>query len=283
MKISTTQLAAFQAIVKAGKFSIAAKAIHLTQSALSQRIMNLEQDLGVTLLIRTPNGAHPTQAGERLLRYCETMNALEDELAQDLHLPNQRELAGTIKIASYSSVLRSVLIPALSDLMKQHPKIHCELICAQVNQLPVLLNRSEVDFIVTDQRIDRAHLVAHIIGQEKYVVIESARGTDRQNHYLDNEPSDRTTEVYFKTQGNLQKPYQRSFFNDCYGIIDGVKQGLGRAVMSEHLIQNNTSIKIIKKFTPQVVPVVLHYHVQPIYSKLHQKVVSTLHKTLLAN
>lgn len=276
MKMNSTHLEAFLAVVKKGKFSLAAKAIHITQSALSQRIMNLEAELGVTLLIRNPMGAKPTAAGDRLLRYCEMMNSLENELTQDLRIPTQNEVAGTIRIASYSSVLRSVIIPSLSTLIKSNPNIHCELIATQMHQLPLLLSRSEVDFIVTDARIDRAHLASHLLGHEKYVVIESLQGTDRSQCYLDTDETDRTTENFFKTQNKKAPKYERSFYNDCYGILEGVKMGLGRAVMSEHLLKDTADYKIIKHYSPQKVDVTLQYHQQPYYSKLQQCVVNDL-------
>lgn len=99
---------------------------------------------------------------------------------------------------------------------------------------------------------------------------------------LDNDQSDRATELFFSAQGGRPTKYRRSYFGDCYGIIDGVSLGLGRAVMPKHLVESNRKIKIAKGSKPFNVDVVLHHYQQPIYSKLHEAVVSTLTKNASA-
>jgi len=77
MGLSSSHLEAFAAVAQAGGFSKAAKILHLTQSALSQRIMNLEDDLAITLFIRDPSGLRLTPAGDELLRYWQMHHGLE--------------------------------------------------------------------------------------------------------------------------------------------------------------------------------------------------------------
>lgn len=276
MSLPSLYLDAFLAVAKTEGFSSAAKQLNITQSALSQRIKNLEDELGLTLFIRTPTGANLTEHGKRLLRYCQTRDSMEEELIHDLNVSKAFEITGTLKIASYSSILRSVLIPVLQPLLKKHPNILCEFICSGMPDLPGLLQRAEVDFIVMDYRFERANLQTAVIGQEKYVAIESKKGSERNDIFLDNDSEDRATEVFFKAQGGKAPKYRRSYFDDCYGIIDGVALGLGRAVMPAHLISNNTDIKVIKGYKPYTVDVVLHYYQQPFYSKLHQTIIDIL-------
>lgn len=276
MSLPSANLDAFLAVAKAEGFSSAAKLLSVTQSALSQRIKNLEDELGLTLFIRTPLGANLTEHGERLLRYCQTRDSLEEELIQDLGVANQTKLAGTVKIASYSSVLRSVLIPALTPLLKKNPGILCEFICAGMPELPGLLQRAAVDFIVMDYRLEKANWMAIEIGKEKYVAIESKTGSERNDIFLDNDREDLATEKFLKTQGDKVQKFRRSYFDDCYGIIDGVALGLGRAVIPAHLVTKNADIKLSKTSKPYSVDVVLHYFQQPFYSKLHQAVIDSL-------
>jgi len=58
----------FVSVVEAGSFSRAASAIHVAQPALSQQIAQLEDQLGVSLLLRSARGVRPTAAGEVLYR-----------------------------------------------------------------------------------------------------------------------------------------------------------------------------------------------------------------------
>ena len=58
----------FVSVVEAGSFSRAASTIHIAQPALSQQIAQLEEQLGVSLLLRSARGVRPTAAGEVLYR-----------------------------------------------------------------------------------------------------------------------------------------------------------------------------------------------------------------------
>lgn len=277
MSLSSLHLDAFLAVAQTAGFSSAAKVLNVTQSALSQRIKNLEDELGLTLFIRTPTGASLTEQGEKLLRYCQTRDSLERELLQELNVSKTIEMAGAVRIAAYSSVLRSVLIPALRPFLEKHPHLLCEFTSAKMAELPGMLQRAEVDFIVMDYRLERSNLQTLTLGQEKYVLIESAKNPDeRHDVFLDNDADDRATELFFKAQGGKTPKYRRSYFDDCYGIIDGVSLGIGRAVMPEHLVVGRSKIKIVKGYKPYKVDVVLHYYQQPFYSKLHQAVIQTL-------
>lgn len=277
MSLSSHYLDAFLAVAQTQGFSSAALQLNITQSALSQRIKNLEGDLGLTLFLRTPTGATLTEQGERLLRYCQTRNSLESELIQELNGIKTFEIGGTIRLAAYSSVLRSVIIPALQPLLEKHPQILCHFVCADMNELPGLLQRNEVDFIIMDNKLERAHLETVTLGQEKYVLIEGrTKSSGREDIFLDNDSIDRATENFFKAQGKKSFKHRRSYFDDCYGIIDGVTSGLGKAVMPEHLVAGNKQIKFPKDFKPYKVDVILHYYHQPFYSKLHQAVAEAL-------
>lgn len=282
MSLPSLYLDAFLAVAQTQGFSSGADTLNITQSALSQRIKNLEDFLGLTLFIRTPQGAQLTEQGERLLRYCQTRDSLETELIQELNGTQTSKISGTIRLACYSSVLRSVILPSLKPLLEKHPQILCNFISQDMNELPGLLQRNVVDFIVMDYKLEKSNLETLVLGQEKYVMIEGrSKKTDKDDIYLDNDFNDQATESFFKSQGKKGTQYRRSYFDDCYGIIDGVSMGLGKAVMPEHLVADNNQIKIIKDFKPYKVDVVLHYYHQPFYSKLHQAVVEVLSKNRL--
>jgi DNA-binding transcriptional LysR family regulator len=65
--VELRELRAFVAVVEEGGMSAASRRLHLSQSALSQTIGNLEHGLGVQLLVRSSAGVRPTAAGAALL------------------------------------------------------------------------------------------------------------------------------------------------------------------------------------------------------------------------
>ena len=95
--------------------------------------------------------------------------------------------------------------------------------------------------------------------------------------HLDHDPEDLATERFF---ADLKKPpaYSRSFLDDVYGVLDGVKLGLGQAVMSRHLLKDSKDISIVRTYKPKTVEVVLHYFKQPYYSRLHTETRESLMK-----
>lgn len=85
MKIDHNQLAAFAEALREGTFDLAARKLHVTPSAISQRIKLLEERLGQVLIQRT-TPCQPTAAGRALLRYAEALAVLETEVLAELGL-----------------------------------------------------------------------------------------------------------------------------------------------------------------------------------------------------
>lgn len=275
MKLPTHELEAFFAVAQTQNMTHAARNLFVTQSALSQRIQKLESTLEATLFVRDRKGLRLTESGQKLLRFCQSMNGLEEEFLEELQ-SNSQELAGIIRIASFSSVMRSVLIPILAPFLRKNPKVHCEFTSFEVIELPGILDRAEADIIVADYRMEKSHVAEELLGTEEYVVIESARHAPPDDVYLDHGPHDKATESFFGAQKNAPPSYRRSFMGDVYGILDGVEQGLGRAIMSKHLMSERKNIKTVSGYKKYTREVVAHYFKRPYYPRLHTGVVSEL-------
>src|SRR4051812_10051047 len=101
--LSSLHLDAFYHVARQGTFSKASKILGITQSALSQRIQNLEQELGTALFVRESSGVRLTDVGQELVRYCKSRESLEEEFLGRLRNPAQG-LSGVIRIAGYSTI-----------------------------------------------------------------------------------------------------------------------------------------------------------------------------------
>ncbi|WP_374079555.1 LysR family transcriptional regulator [Bdellovibrio bacteriovorus] len=280
MKISNLGLQAFAQTALNLNITQAAKELGLTQSALSQRITQLENELEVTLFIREPRGLKLTEAGERLLRFSSLNQKMEEELLTEFK-GSKEELAGSFRLAGYSSVLRSVIIPALSPFLRKNPKVHVDFQSYEMFELPDILNTARADMIVMDYQWKKKGIAEHILGHEEFVVIESTKHDTASDLYLDHGPLDNATEEFFKAQTRAPKSLRRSFMGDVYGIIDGVELGLGRAVMSRHLIEDNKHVRTVAGYAKYKRPVTLHYFEQPYYSRLMTKVLTELQERVV--
>ena len=103
----------------------AAATLGVTQSALSQAIRGLEERSRIRLLTRTTRSVAPTAAGERLARAIghrfEEIGAELDALTELRDKP-----AGTVRITCGDNVLRTVLLPKLTPLLREYPDITLE-------------------------------------------------------------------------------------------------------------------------------------------------------------
>jgi DNA-binding transcriptional LysR family regulator len=120
-------LAYFVEVARERSFTKAAAKLGVSQSALSQTIRSLEARVGLRLLTRTTRSVAPTEAGERLLQ---TIGPRFEEIESALTSLNELrdKPAGTIRLTAGEHPALSVLQPALSRILPEHPDIKVEII-----------------------------------------------------------------------------------------------------------------------------------------------------------
>jgi len=109
--LDPAQLAALAAIHRRGSFDRAAADLHVTPSAISQRLKALEERIG-TLLIRRGQPCTATEAGLRVIRHHDELALLDSALAADL--PRVAPGRTTLRIAVTADSLATWVIPALA-------------------------------------------------------------------------------------------------------------------------------------------------------------------------
>lgn len=109
--LDPAQLAALAAVHRRGSFDLAASDLHVTPSAISQRLKALEERVG-TLLIRRGTPCTATETGLRLIRHHDELTLLEHALAADL--PGLAPDRATLRIAVNADSLATWVIPALA-------------------------------------------------------------------------------------------------------------------------------------------------------------------------
>ena len=146
MLLDYAQLAALAAVVGEGSFEAAARALHVTPSAVSQRIRLLEERVGAVLVQRgAPCVA--TAAGAPLLRHAERVALLEAELAATL--PQQAAARGgaaiaTLRVAVNADSLATWFVPALALFAQAHPSLRIDLLVDDQDHTAEALRRGDV-------------------------------------------------------------------------------------------------------------------------------------------
>ncbi len=109
-------LKAMAMVCQEGGFDKAAKRLRLTQSAISQRIRQLEDQLGSPLIIRG-NPPQPTAMGQRLLAHYQKVAQLESDLREEISLPRPRGFL-PLSIGVNEDSLATWFIEAVTPLVR---------------------------------------------------------------------------------------------------------------------------------------------------------------------
>ncbi|MBB3109589.1 DNA-binding transcriptional LysR family regulator [Paenibacillus phyllosphaerae] len=106
-------------IAKTGSLSAAANELHVTQSALSQSVSRLEEELGIKIFQRSHAGAVATEEGRRILKKAlEALHAI-DEMKENALL-DRNMMQGELDVASFPGVM-PLLVKAVSSIKQEYP------------------------------------------------------------------------------------------------------------------------------------------------------------------
>lgn len=277
MKLNTDRLNAFYQVALDKSFCQAADTLCITQSALSQRVLKLEQELGTNLLIRSPEGIALTEQGKVLFDYVSDLQAREQDVLNQV--TGRSAIAnGIIRVGAFSSVMRSVVMPSLLPLINSPDQLKVEFFSRELRELPPLLLSGEVDFIVLDEEISDQRLQFELLGHETLVHIRNKTNVHRSQPpiFLDHDAQDLTTYNFFESQGMADFEFEQCFYDDVYGLIDGVRLGFGEAIVSEHIIRDSDDFEIVPYPKTITSPVILCYVKNRYLSVLQQQVIEHL-------
>lgn len=120
------QLQAFLVVARHRSFAEAARELGVTRSAVSQAVRQLEEQLGVALLVRTTRSVSVTDAGKRLVEGAGP--ALGQALATLTEVSAQSgEIIGKVRLSVPRVALPFVIAPVLSAFRARHPRIDVEV------------------------------------------------------------------------------------------------------------------------------------------------------------
>ena len=114
-------------VIKLRSFSEVAKKLSISQPAVSFQIQKLEQDLGVRLIDRSQRAITMTEAGKRLVRFAQTVEAERGRLRHDLDQLRE-EVTGDLVVAASTIPGEFLLPPILGEFKRLHPAIRVQVV-----------------------------------------------------------------------------------------------------------------------------------------------------------
>jgi LysR family transcriptional regulator (chromosome initiation inhibitor) len=238
------QLAAFVAVIEEGSFEAAARRLHVTPSAVSQRIKALESRIG-QVLVRRARPTRPTEAGQVLARLAHQLSLLAGEALAEITgggTSNRR----AIPVAVNADSLATWFLPALAGLPEATFDIHQE----DQDHSAALLRDGAVMAAVTAEARPVQGCRVERLGAMRYLAVCSP---DFRRRHLAGDPTpaalSSTPMLVFNRKDALQERFgqlltgQRldppvTYLPSSHGFVDAARLGLGWGMVPDQMVRS---------------------------------------------
>lgn len=145
----------FLAVAKYGNITRASEQLHVTQPTISRQLMELEETVGTTLLIRGKRQVTLTEAGVLFQQRAEEIVSLMEKTMRDI-TDQDDLLGGTVAIGCVESCVSRMLPKVLSGFSERFPKVKYELYSADGDDIREKLDRGDLDFGILLEPVEAA-------------------------------------------------------------------------------------------------------------------------------
>ncbi|WP_413288162.1 LysR family transcriptional regulator [Bdellovibrio sp. HCB337] len=232
---------AFERIADLKTVHAAAADLSLTQAALTKRLRLLEQELGVTLFLRSRRGMSLTEEGKALLQFCKTSNEAEGQLVSKLKGVGKMEISLTI--TGPTSALSSRINKDCLPLYTKYPHLKLHFKAEDHANLIEMVRQGKADLAVVPPNLVPNEMDSKVLKADRYLLVASAKWQRRslaeileQERIIDFYESDMTTFNYLKKFGlEKSKRPDRLYVNNNSALIRMFKAGVGYGTLTEDI------------------------------------------------
>ncbi|MCG2574946.1 LysR family transcriptional regulator [Acinetobacter sp. ME22] len=276
-KCNWSLLRIFRVIVQEGSLNKAAIKLFLTQSAISQSLKRLEEQIGEVLIIRAGGKFYLTPTGEivfeaSLMIYSQLMD-YEERLNTE-----KNSLSGTIKLLVLSRVESARYDQLLHDFHQKYPLVDFQVDVLKSKEIQQLLLQKIPALGIGINQVEHPKLNYHMLINQKYALfcsnkhplyteniqsIEQIKGhgfISFQSEQL-NDPLSPLSEV----RGKILKSNKLLVTtNNMDEVIRFIQNGIGIGLLPKHMIEKNHLITVFKQLPPfpyvSIIPILLAWH-----------------------
>ncbi len=256
----------FNQVAISESFSKAARSLYMSQPAISQSILQLEEELGVRLFTRTHRGVLLTSEGKLLFQHVNAGISLIKSGEQKIH-DSKNLIEGRLKIGVGDTILRYYLLEYLEKYHRLYPQIRLRIINRTTMELKEMVKSGDLDIAIINLPIEDKSLEIYKAKriQDIFVAGSSYKGFTKKNmdikdlvNYplimLDNRSRSRQyVESYFLSIGVKIDPEIELGSHDL--LLEFAKAGLGIAsVVKEYSMEHINSGSIYEINTKGTIP-----------------------------
>ena len=255
------ELKTFMAVVEAKNFTKAAEKVNLSQPSVSVHIKNLEAYFGTQLITRCTKQKKLliTDSGKLLYRRSKELISLLEMTEEELKsLSNSPK--GHLRIGASLTIGECLLPHFLGEFCAKYPDIEIEVIIGNTTEITSMVKAFKVDLAFIEGNIHSDRLLQHYVLEDPLVLI-APKSSALPKHIVDfsllqnqrwitSEYGSGLREAldYFLTSHHIV-PRSKMVFNSNLALLQAVKNNLGIALISTHVLltQNisESNLKVI--------------------------------------
>jgi DNA-binding transcriptional LysR family regulator len=266
------QLYSFESVVRLGNFALAARELNITQPAVYMQVKQLQQNIGIDLIVVSGKNVNPTTIGQKFFN--DVVKVLAKIEKTNLNLgqlldPDSGHLTITVATTANSFVSR-----LLAKFKKQHPKMSFHLEVTNRSTLIDTIKHSQGDLVIMGEppedenivceKFKENHLIAisnpqHKLANKKQISIDDLATEALITREIDSgtrKTVERLTGLKFNSQIEI---------NSNEAIIEAVRAGLGIGFVSSSTVELELKVGEIIMLDVVNFPIVRHWHL------VHQK------------
>lgn len=257
---SIESLRCFAAAAKFLNFRAAARSVALTPAAFGQRIKQLEEQLGVTLFVRTTRSVRLSSEGLALVPAAEQALA---SVADCAHAVKRSLPPADVVIGTRHELGLSWLLPQIDRLKELHPSVEVHLYFGSGTDLVHRVRAMQIDCAVTSTRLGDPKLDALRLHREEYVFVGApalldrvpfAKATDAAKHTLVDIDDELPLFRYWQASGSALRFEKLARFGTIEAIRQRVLAGAGVGVVPKYVVQDDLAAKRLRVVLPKIVP-----------------------------
>ena len=264
-------LLTFCRTIEAGNMTAAARALNVTKSVASRRLKALEEETGVTLLMRSTRGVAPTDAGREL--YDRASRILKDlDEAKQAVQEDGSTLTGRLRLTAPRSFTEIVLREPFGRFIKAHPDVEVDMTLSD-SRTDIIGGGFDVAFRIA-RSLDDSSLKARKLCEIRNVLVASPGyleeyGTPKQPRDLDQHRAIKYSHLSMSQSWIFQDVGSggvgiriKGALSTNSGIMqaDMVRQGLGLVVMPRFFVAEDLAKGSMVELLHDTPPIISHLY-----------------------
>lgn len=244
-KVDLNKIAVFCQVIDSGNYQRASEVLHVTPSALSQSITNLEHSLGFALFERRGRRLLPTKQGLKLHQEFREHQSGFFKALQSLR-GEREKVEGVLKVGAYLEFAKSGLTPVLKEFVEEYSDARIKMVFDSPSRLQMLLHQGQLDLCFSIfPAADKKTMLSTPLLEQELVLISSHEFSKSPSfeevlrepiieYYFNHQPLRRWLDLHFGKKP--KKLPVRIFAATAEMVLALVQEGAGIGIVPKYLV-----------------------------------------------